>query len=289
MVVIRFMHMKHWIFSLLSVYVLFLFSGCGVSRRGHSMVADLPYVHEGHDRQKGDLYLPKGEGLWPVVVTIHGGGWNGRDRSDMEKFGRRLARQGFAAYNIGYRLAPDHRHPAQLEDVRAALAHLTVLAERYPLDLDRVGLMGYSAGGHLALLAAATADDAIPTIRAVVAGGSPVKLTRYPKSPYIVDLIGGSPDEFEETWREASPVAHVTPDHPPTLLYHGRWDLLVEVEQSRMYHGALLEQGVDSTLVERRVFGHLATFLFDGPTMRRMVKFLNHALPSESQEEGHAL
>ncbi len=154
----------------------------------------------------------------------------------MEKFGRRLARRGFAVYNIDYRLAPDHRHPAQIEDVRAAIEHLKVLAEAYPLDLKRVGLLGYSAGGHLALLAAATAKESSPEIRAVMAGGAPVKLS------------------------------------------HGRWDLLVEVEQSRLYHQTLLENEVESTLMERRVFGHLATFLFDGPTMRRTVSFLGEAL-----------
>ena len=242
------------------------------------MASDLPYVRDGHDRQEGDLYLPSGEGPWPVVVAIHGGGWNGRDRGDMEKFGRRLARRGFAVYNIDYRLAPDHRHPAQIEDVRAAIEHLKVLAEAYPLDLNRVGLLGYSAGGHLALLAAATAKESSPEIRAVVAGGAPVKLSRYPRSPYIIDLIGGKLDEFPEAYAEASPHTHVTPDHPPALLYHGRWDLLVEVEQSRLYHQTLLENEVESTLMERRVFGHLATFLFDGPTMRRTVSFLEEAL-----------
>lgn len=87
-------------------------------------------------------------------------------------------------------------------------------------------------------------------------------------------LIGGPGDELPEAYREASPLTHVGPNHPPTLLYHGRWDLLVEVEQSRMYQKALQEQGVPVTLIERPLFGHLATFAFDSCTHRATLRFL---------------
>ncbi|MDA3872733.1 MAG: alpha/beta hydrolase [Kiritimatiellae bacterium] len=261
-----------------------LMSGCGVSRRGYSVSENLPYVPQGHNRQVGDLYLPESEGPWPVMLVIHGGGWNARDRSDMEKFGRRLSREGIAVYNIDYRLAPGHPHPAQLEDVRAALSHLILLAETHLLDLERVGILGYSAGAHLALLAASRPVDSHPPIRAVVAGGAPVNLSTYPDSPYIIDLIGGPRDEFPEIYREASPLTHIGPDHPPALLYHGRWDLLVEVEQSRMYQQALLTSGVPVTLIERPVFGHLATFAFDRCTHRATLRFLRDHFQENSNE-----
>lgn len=267
--------------------MLLLTSCVGTSGERFSIRRDVAYVPGGHARQSGDLYLPEtvadeaGMARVPVVVLIHGGGWTGRDRSDMEKLARRITGAGYAVYNIEYRLAPAYRHPAQIEDVRAALAYLPTLAETVPLDVNRVALFGYSAGAQLALLAAATAPED-SSIRAVVAGGAPAELSHYTDSPFLKDLFGGGPDQFPEAYAEASPLNHVTSAHPPTYLYHGRLDLLVEVSQSRNYAQALREQGVTVVYRERLLFGHLLTFALDGATTRAAIRFLDlHLLQSE--------
>lgn len=77
---------------------------------------------------------------------------------------------------------------------------------------------------------------------------------------------------YKEEYRAASPRNFVTPAHPPTLLYHGRLDLLVETDQSRNYHQTLREHGVESRFMQRHLFGHLATFQFDRPTRRAALR-----------------
>ncbi|MDF3130700.1 alpha/beta hydrolase [Kiritimatiellaeota bacterium B1221] len=241
-------------------------------------VNNISYVSGGGERQQADLYLPEGEGPWPVAVVIHGGGWNSRDRSDMEKISKRLAANQIAAFNINYRLAPEHRHPAQLHDVHAAMRYLVAQSEVYGLDVDQMITVGYSAGAHLALLSAEVRDGDLPRIKAVIAGGAPTDLRRYPDSPYIKDLMGGPPSEFPERYREASPIVHVTPAHPPVFLYHGRLDLLVERKNALEMQAALQEAGVEVELDTRMLFGHLLTFLFDGPSMRRGIGFVKDQL-----------
>jgi acetyl esterase/lipase len=192
---------------------LFLSISCASRRPAPVIVRNIPYVENGHERQTGDLYLPAGtvsrdeapdQKALPLVVVIHGGGWTNRDRGDMVKFGERLSASGYAAFNIVYRLAPGDRHPAQLEDVRAAIAFAETLSKTHPVDPARIALLGYSAGGHLALLAAATADSETSPIRAVVAGGAPTMLWIYPNSPLITKLIGGTPEEYPDAYAYAS-------------------------------------------------------------------------------------
>ena len=89
----RFMHMK-----IVALCLIGLLAGC--SSASVMRVTDIPYVENGHTRQKGDLYLPVGDGPWPVVIMLHGGGWIRRDRSDMHRKAQHLARAGFAVYNI---------------------------------------------------------------------------------------------------------------------------------------------------------------------------------------------
>jgi acetyl esterase/lipase len=224
-------------------------------------------------RQTGDLYLPDGQGPHPVAVVIHGGGWSGRDRTDMEDISKRLASQGIAAYNINYRLAPEHRFPAQVDNVRAALQWLVTEADSYALDPERIYTVGYSAGAHLALLAAT--DPQAPTVHAVIAGGTPTDLTRYPESPYVKKLMGISIDEDPDAYRSASPLYQVTPDHPPVFLYHGRLDAIVHYRNAILLKEALEDAGVPVTLHTRPLLGHIITYAWDRPSIDRGIRFLN--------------
>ncbi|MEI9960259.1 MAG: alpha/beta hydrolase [Limisphaerales bacterium] len=106
-----------------------------------------------------DLYVPAGNGSFPLVIWIHGGGWHGGDK---ETSGASLALQflphGFALASLDYRYTYDAPFPAQIEDCNKALVWLRLNAKKYHLDPDRVGVVGHSAGAHLAALMAATGD-----------------------------------------------------------------------------------------------------------------------------------
>lgn len=226
----------------------------------------------------GDLYLPKRGDVMPVVVTIHGGGWSSRSRSDMNSIAEKLVQRGYAVFNISYRFAPKFTYPAQLQDVQQALSWIVNNAKRYHFDLDRINTWGYSSGAHLAALVAGfrSSEGYLPAIRSVVAGGIPADLSQYSGSPIIIPFIGGNRHEKPDVYRQASPISHVSSDHPPAFLYHGQLDTLVEPEQSINYHKALEAEGIESELYLHRVWGHFAMFLFGWDAENRAIEFLDY-------------
>lgn len=257
-------------------------TGCATHRE--AVIPDrrgLPYIEAGGNRQQGDLYLPEGTGPFPAAVVIHGGGWNRRDRSDMAAVARQLAESGIAAYNINYRLAPEHNHPAQLNDVHSALRYMEANAERWRLDPKRFITVGYSSGGHLALLAAELPDPHGPKVAAVIAGGAPIDFLLYPESPPITQFIGGTPAEMPHTWREASPIHHVTPEHPPVFLYHGRWDQIVGYTNAKKMKTALEKVDVPVQLYTHYLYGHLLLGIRQRPAVKEGILFVKKHLDIE--------
>jgi acetyl esterase/lipase len=178
--------------------------------------------------------------LAPVIVMIHGGSWHAGNRGELPAINAYLASRGYAVASIDYRLAPQHKFPAALEDVRAAIAYLKEHAAELNLDAQRIVLMGRSAGGHLALLSAYTAND--PAIRGVVAIYPPTDLTYaydHPSNPRVLDskkvleeFLGGTPGQVPDAYAAASPVNFVNAMTPPTLLIHGERDDVVYILHS---------------------------------------------------------
>jgi acetyl esterase/lipase len=232
------------------------------------------------DPRVGDLYRPTGGGRHPAVVLIHPGSWQRGSRSEMERFARRFADAGYVVFNVDYRLAPEHRYPAQRDDVRAAFRWLHAHARSMSVDPDRIAVMGYSAGAHLALLLGLSDAHGAPRPRAVIAGGAPSDLTAYPDNPVLAKLIGGSGDELPDLYADASPISHVSADDPPVLLYHGALDWMVDVEQSRRLLAKLRAAGVTAELLEEPWSGHGTAFLLDDDAFRAALDFLAAQMPS---------
>ena len=232
---------------------------------------------------RGDLYLPQKQGLLPVVMVIHGGGWANRSRADMTTISEELAQHGYAVLNLDYRFAPQYTYPAQLHDLQQARSWLTANADLYRLDLNRVNAWGYSSGAHLAALLGGleqddlTSDQAqkMPRLRAVVAGGIPADLTRYADSPIVKRFMGGARDDMPERYAEASPQHHISADDPAVFLYHGKLDSLVSEDQSKDYYDALIAAGVDTELYLHHWYGHMTMFLFGGDAEARAMSFLD--------------
>lgn len=205
-----------------------------------------------------DLYRTDGDENRPLIVFIHGGSWQGGERTALPDLLHYLAHRGYAVASVEYRLAPAHPFPAAPDDVRAAIAFLRLNADELGVDRRRIVLMGRSAGGHLALLTAYSAND--DRIRGVVALYPATDLFwswEHPANPLVYDsrgtlraFLGGSPSERKEAYEDASPIRHVSDDSPPTLLLHGGRDELVSVRQSRRLAARLAEAGVPHLLVE---------------------------------------
>src|SRR4051812_10808328 len=220
------------------------------------MRKDVVFGTGGGQELRCDVYRPEGPGPFPAVVLLHGGAWKMGDRSVMEGFGTRLAAHGFVGVASQYRLLPSSPWPAAIEDAKAAIRWTRASAASLGVDPERIAVLGRSAGGHLALLAAGTPDlpdlegdgghgDVSSAVAAVVGIFPPTTFSvgaRTRGATPATALLGDSPNE--EGARLASPLAHVTPSFPPTFLLHGTGDRVVPPSASLVLYEALVASGV---------------------------------------------
>lgn len=230
------------------------------------------FVYQTHPNKKltMDIFTPGGVKDAPMVVMLHGGGWRARS-GDMHAEAQALAKRGFLVFNTTYRLAPTDNYPAAVDDVRFAVKYVREKAAEFGGDPKKIYLWGYSAGGHLALLAGL--DPALG-VSGIVAGAAPVDFTVYGDSPLVNRFMGKPLKEYEAAWREASPVFHVSEKSPPVFLYHGEWDKLVEIEQMWKMKRALEEKKVPvrTHVVEGQ--GHISVYLISTESVKLGVQFL---------------
>jgi acetyl esterase/lipase len=217
---------------------------------------------EGRDRF-GDLRLPRETGgPFPLAVLIHGGFWRERwVRDTIEPLAIDLARRGLATWNLEYRrVGPSGGgFPASAEDVAAGIDHVAELAGTHPLDLDRVAIVGHSAGGHLALWAAARRGSgraARVTPRLLVSLAGVPDLAEAARRGLgdtgngTADFLGGPPEQLGGTYADASPAATL-PLGVPQLVVQGRLDNMPDlVDLNRSYARAAREAGDDVEYVE---------------------------------------
>jgi acetyl esterase/lipase len=212
-----------------------------------------------------DFARPKvGDGPFPVVVFIHGGGWRTGDRSMLRHAVYSVAQQGCAGVTVQYRFAPSHAFPAQLDDVKDAVRFVREHAKEWKIDPDRVATFGGSAGAHLALLLATTGDEdeagkTSTAVRAAVSIAGPVDLTkRFPDASrhMVEDLLGQGRKGDREAQERASPLFHLDAGDPPVLLIHGTKDELVPYDQATAFKEACEAAGVKAELFTIPGGGH---------------------------------
>lgn len=227
---------------------------------------NVPYVTDGHERQKLDLFLPVAPSASPrpVIVRIHGGAWRHGDKSTQQSIAKYVSR-GYAAAAINYRYSQQAIFPAQIEDCKAAIRWLRAHAAEYGIDPDRIGVWGTSAGGHLAALLGTTGgvEDfdtgenlQFPSnVQAVVDCYGPTDLVAAAKTPGFEkraaanssasQLLGGPILEKAELAAKANPIAYISKNTPPFLILHGDGDPLVPLNQSELLAAALRQAGAD--------------------------------------------
>ena len=196
---------------------------------------------------KLNVYRPLLSGKYPALIIIYGGAWRSGTPNDYEKFSCYMAARGYSAIAIDYRHAPEYKFPSQLEDVETALRYIQDHADELEVDLERVAVMGRSAGGHLASLAAYK-QDALP-LRAVVNYYGPVDLAKGYYDPPVPDpidiqtilknFLGGTPQELSELYQQASPINYLQANLPPSLLIYAGRDHLVQAKFGRQLYEKL--------------------------------------------------
>ena len=268
-------------FPAVFLFAVSLLAGCaGTPKRGTipvpppaahgaATLADIPYARgSGHDLLL-DLYLPDTTGPGgarprPVIVFLHSGGWRVGDKSAAKQIAGWVGETGYALASVNYRLSNEGIFPTQIIDCKAAVRWLRANADRFGLDGHRVGVIGFSAGGHLAALLGTTggvaaledlglgSPQASSRVQAVCDVSGPVDLS-IPTNSLIGKLsvlgeLGGSAASKPALVRAADPSLYVQAGDPPFLIIQGDRDSLVAPAHAQRLYAALRAKGVEATL-----------------------------------------
>jgi acetyl esterase/lipase len=235
------------------------------------MEKDIVYGTAAGVALKMDIYYPqKAEGAVPAVLYVHGGAWTkgSKDPGPAVNDVRMLQQKGYLVASVDYRLAPQYKFPAQIEDVKCAVRFLRANAALYGIDGGRIGAMGGSAGGHLVSLLGLSGDQDFNSsggstgqsarVQAVVDMYGPSDISVVPGGVDRVLLmqVFGAADRGAAVVKLASPVSYVSPDDPPFLIIHGEKDPLVPFGQSELLYAALKAAGVPVELLRVKNAGH---------------------------------
>ncbi|HEY1023452.1 MAG TPA: alpha/beta hydrolase, partial [Flavisolibacter sp.] len=250
-----------------------------------------------------DLYLPAGNKKdRPLVVWIHGGAWNHNDKyadmGYMRQTVKAFVDSGYVLASIDYRFSSMAPFPAQVQDCNQALDFLYRQAGKYGYNENRIALIGFSAGGHLASLIGLSHNNSIPdfytgskkpafTIKCVLDFYGPSDLVAASMSTDTAEnnarssialLLGAVPVERPDLAKKASPVSYVDKGDPPFLIVNGEKDESVANTQSRLLSGWLNVNGVPNELVIVPGAPHYGP-MFDAPEIRqRLFRFLKKYL-----------
>ncbi|MEK7865210.1 MAG: alpha/beta hydrolase [Planctomycetota bacterium] len=221
---------------------------------------DLVYGKGGDVDLTLDLARPKeAKGPCRCILIIHGGGWAAGQKEVHDDMTWEFARRGWVAASVGYRLAPKHPFPAQVEDVKCAVRFLRAHAEEYGIDPKKIGAMGFSAGAHLSMMLGVMGkDDGLEgeggwadqssQVEAVVSFFGPADTLAEDlpdqSKEILRNWIGGTAAEMEDAYRKASPLTYVSPGDAPMLLLQGTKDPLVPHTQAYVMVEALTQAGV---------------------------------------------
>ncbi len=205
---------------------------------------NLAYATYGDRQVQLDLYRPKTPGApLPAIICIHGGGWFKGDRTAMTKLAMALAARGFVAVTISYRLSGEAKFPAAIQDAKTAVRWLRANANDHGVDAAHIGVIGLSAGGHLAALLATSGDvpelegegghpEQSSRVQACVAMGAQTdllseriaELSAKPDDPFYRTFLGASQADASDIYALASPRDHLDAQDPPVLVMTGALD-----------------------------------------------------------------
>jgi acetyl esterase/lipase len=247
---------------------------------------DIPYV-EGKDadeRQKLDLYLPRGHRDYPTLFFIHGGGWTAGSRSGFDKIGRTFARNGVAFVSVGYRLSPKSgqeaqpgqvKHPGHIQDVARGFAWTAANIGKYGGSPGAIFVSGHSAGGHLAALLA-TDDDYLKAEKlslSNIKGVIPVSGV-FVVSSRMKNIFGDDAD----VCKKASPQTHAREGLPPFLILYGDAEANQLGKQAEAFAPALKEKKVEATVVVGKGRNHGSIMMSmaaeDDPATQAVLEFI---------------
>lgn len=251
----------------------------------------------GHTRRdlKLDLIYPEDpEKVYPCIVWICGGAWLTMDKSAHLPYLAELARSGFVVASVEYRTSNEAIYPTQIVDVKAAIRYLKAHSERYRIDPERFGVMGESAGGYLAAMAALADDSTFDEgdyleysskVQAACPWYPPTDVTGFPYPSPLESaasreslMLGMNVMLHQEEALKACPVSYVSKDAPPFMIIHGMNDHTVPFSQGEILHDKLEAAGCDVKLIAIEDADHADRRFFQKEIWERITKFFHAKL-----------
>ena len=242
-----------------------------------------------------DAWVPNKDGIHPAVLVVHGGAWRSGDRRQLRGYATALAKRGFACFAIDYRLAPNDKFPAQIEDCREAVKWIRANAAEYKVNPEKLGAIGYSAGGHLVCLLATTGEapnekngQVDTRIQCVAAGGAPTDFrTAADNGKWARYWMGGDLTTAPDKFRDASATAFVDKDDPPVFFFNGTADELVPIAWSMSCLDALKANGVKTEMHKIGGAGHILAAM-NPEALVKAYTFLQQELQEQGEKNSQA-
>ena len=258
---------------------LLLFGGSPAFAQKDPVVPDtvtwernVEYTNPDNQHLQMNIARPKGDGPFPAVLFIHGGGFRAGSREGYNAQIIRMAEKGYVAVTASYRLAPKYPFPAAIHDTKAAVRWLRANAKTYHIDPNNIGVTGGSAGGTLAQMLGVTegvkefegdggnAKESSAVKCVVNVYGANDFTKSYGKSVDAHEVLplylGGNLEKARPAHIRSSPLYWVTPNAVPTFCIHGTEDKYVHLEQAEMLVEKLKATGVEVELLKLEGAGH---------------------------------
>jgi len=260
---------------------------------------NIPYANDTLQKHLLDIYVsPTAKKPLPLVVWIHGGAWMLNDKyadmSYMKNTVKSFVDSGYALASINYRYSTDSVFPAQIRDCNEAIEFLYQHASGYNIDKNKIAVIGFSAGGHLASLLALSNNNHVKTFNTIPAhfkiklaldfygpsdfimlANNPDTAINNMRNPVSI-LLGALAVDRPDIAKQASPVTYIDKDDPPFLIVQGEKDESVPNTQSKILHSWLTLNGVKNDLIIVQNAPHFGE-MFDADDIRKKVFEYLHA------------
>jgi acetyl esterase/lipase len=278
-----------------------------LAQPGAHKIADVEYARSGADVLRLDLYTPE-RGGGPLLVWLHGGGWQSGDKTAIPEAVIGLVGRGYTIASVDFLPASSAPFPGQVHEIKAAVRFLRAQARTYGYDATRIAILGASSGAHLAALVGTSNGEAelegtlgehldqSSAVQAIVSYFGASNLTTIldqstpfglgVRQPALVRLLGGLPSEVQPVAKLASPVFHVDSSDPPLLLLHGDQDRQMPINQSHELEGAYERQGLDVDFIVVHDAGHGGNAFYAPANLQQVVDFLDEQLRPKRRRSG---
>ena len=236
---------------------------------GFTQKLDVVYTGGTDWNKKMDLYLPPASSKpSPVIINFHGGGWVSGVKENQSGGFKMYFQEGYAVANVEYRMTHEAKAPAAIEDARCALIYIIKNAKALNIDVNRIVVVGGSAGGHLAMMAGLLGDDhrfdgncpGVNKIKVAAIidkwGINDVWAWAYCCKSHSAQNWLDTKKKDEAYAKSVSPISYVTKKSPPVFIVHGDADSTVPHEQSVILHNKLLDLGVKTEFISVPGGGH---------------------------------